>query len=317
MKNKSGKAGTKKFWFNASRNKRTDNMYFFQILDMAINVFDWKNLPDEIDPRFIELTLINKGHILFFRDEYLNGKYFSNEIEKEVNGRYLCLPCTLGGLWDVYNVPIQRKAYATNSYQKQCTIDDSVIIFNNYLRLPDVWVIREFANRLYEIQRTIDVNVKAQKTPIALITDENTRLTMKQFYKSYDGNEPFITVDKSFDPANSIKAVSTEAPFVARHLQDLKKEIFNEALTYFGIANINTVKKERLISDEVTRNLGGTEVEKHVRLNARKDACEKINKMFGLNIDVEYNSQIDIVVDATDAFDETKNRQNRGADYNE
>ena len=100
-------------------------------------------------------------------------------------------------------------------------------------------------------------------------------------------------------------------------MQDLKHEIFNEALTYFGISNINTVKKERLISDEVTHNLGGTEVEKHVRLNSRKEACEKINKMFGLNIDVEYNSQLDIVVDATQAFDETKQSQERGADYNE
>lgn len=315
MAKKSGKVGTKDFWFNASRNKRTENMYFFQILDMAINVFEWKNLPEEIDPRFIELTLINKGYCLFFKDEDLLPKNISGEMEDK-KGQYLCLPCTLGGTWDVYNRPIKRRAYATNSYQKNCTIDDSVIIYNNYLRQPDIWVINQFAERLYEIQRTIDVNVKAQKTPIMIVTDENTRLTMKQFHKQYDGNEPYITVDKSFD-LNGIKVLNTEAPYVASKLQDLKHETFNEVLTYFGISNINTVKKERLISDEVTRNLGGTEVEKHVRLNARKDACEIINRMFGLNIDVEYNSQLDIVVDATQAFDETKKSQNRVGDYSE
>lgn len=317
MAKKHGSVGTKEFWWNASKNKRTNNMYFFQLLDMAINVFDWKNLPDDIDPRMIELTLINKGYCLFFKDDALLSDRIIGDVGNEKpDGRYLCLPCTLGGTWDVYNVPIKRRAYATNSYQKQCDINDSVIIFNNYLRLPDIWVINQFAERLYEVQRTIDVNVKAQKTPVMIVTDNDTRLTMKQFHKQYDGNEPYITVDKSFD-LNGIKVLNTEAPYVASKLQDLKHEIFNEALTYFGISNINTVKKERLISDEVTRNLGGTEVEKHVRLNARKDACEKINKMFGLNIDVEYNSQLDIVVDATQAFDQTKNSQERSADYNE
>ena len=146
-----------------------------------------------------------------------------------------------------------------------------------------------------------------------MCTDEN-RLTMKNVWQKYDGNEPMMMVDKSFD-LNSIKVLNTEAPYVASNLQNLKKEIFNECLTYLGISNIASVKKERLISDEITRNLGGTEVEKHVRLNARKEACDKINKMFGLNIDVEYNSQIDIVVDATSAFDKTKDLQEREDDY--
>lgn len=295
------------FWWSASRNNSTDNMFFLQLLDMAINVFEWKNLPDEIDPRFIELCLINRGHILFFKDEDMEGVDGGK-------GRYLMLPASLGGTWSVYNVPNYRRAFASNGYQKQCTEKDSVIMYNNYLRMPDVWVIRQFAERLYECQRTIDVNVKAQKTPVIIVCDDNNRLTMENIWQRYDGNEPMTMVDKSFD-LNSITVLNTKAPYVASQLQNLKKEIFNECLTYLGIANIASVKKERLISDEITRNLGGTEVEKHVRLNARKEACEKINKMYGLDIDVEYNSQIDIVVDATDAFDKTKDEQERGDDY--
>lgn len=294
------------FWESATSNNRTFNMYYNQLLDMAINVFKYNNLPDEIDPRFIELKLISRGYTLFFRDEDMAGVDGSK-------GRYLCLPCAIGGTWNVYNVPIKRRAYATNGYQKNCTIDDSVIIYNNYLRQPDLWVINQYANRLYDIQRTIDINVKAQKTPIALVTNDRTRLTMRQFYKNYDGNEPYITVDESFD-LNGIKVINTESPYVASKLQDLKHEIFNECLTYFGISNINSVKKERMISDEVTRNLGGTEVERNVRLNARQDAIDKINKMFGLNIEVEYNSQLDLVVDSTHAFDSTVDEQERGED---
>lgn len=288
------------WWWNASRNGMTDNMFFYQLLDMAINVFEWKNLPDEIDPRFIELQLISRGNILFFKDEVMD--------------KMLALPAALGGTWDMYNIPKSRRAYATNGYQKQCDETDSVIMYNNYLRSPDLWIIEQFATRLYEVQRTIDVNVKAQKTPVVIITDEKNRLTFENLWEKYDGNEPMIMVDKSLE-LDKIKVINTEAPFVASQLQNLKKEIFNECLTHFGIANIATVKKERLISDEITRNLAGTEIEKHVRLNARKEGCEKINKMFGTNIDVIYNSQIDIVVDSTNAFDKTKEMQEREDDY--
>lgn len=297
----------RQFWWTGKNNIRTDNMFFYQLLDMAINVFEWKNLPDEIDPRFIELVLINTGRILFFKDEDM----LNPDGDK---GRYLMLRTAVGGTWSVYDVPNMRRAYASNGYQKELNEKNSVIMYNNYLRMPDIWVIQQFAQRLYECQRTIDVNVIAQKTPVLLVCTDENRLTMKNVWQKYDGNEPMMMVDKSFD-LNSIKVLNMEAPYVASNLQNLKKEIFNECLTYLGIANIASVKKERLISDEVTRNLGGTEVEKHVRLNARKEACEKINKMFGLNIEVEYNSQIDIVVDATDAFDKTKDEQERGADY--
>ena len=297
----------RQFWWTGKNNIRTDNMFFYQLLDMAINVFEWKNLPDEIDPRFIELVLINTGRILFFKDEDM----LNPDGDK---GRYLMLRTAVGGTWSVYDVPNMRRAYASNGYQKELNEKNSVIMYNNYLRMPDIWVIQQFAQRLYECQRTIDVNVIAQKTPILLVCTDENRLTMKNIWQKYDGNEPMMMVDKSLD-LSSIKVLNMEAPYVASNLQNLKKEIFNECLTYLGIANIASVKKERLISDEVTRNLGGTEVEKHVRLNARKEACEKINKMFGLNIEVEYNSQIDIVVDATDAFDKTKDEQERGADY--
>ena len=297
----------RQFWWTGKNNIRTDNMFFYQLLDMAINVFEWKNLPDEIDPRFIELVLINTGRILFFKDEDM----LNPDGDK---GRYLMLRTAVGGTWSVYDVPNMRRAYASNGYQKILDEKNSVIMYNNYLRMPDIWVIQQFAQRLYECQRTIDVNVIAQKTPVLIVCTDENRLTMKNVWQKYDGNEPMMMVDKSFD-LSSIKVLNMEAPYVASNLQNLKKEIFNECLTYLGIANIASVKKERLISDEVTRNLGGTEVEKHVRLNARKEACEKINKMFGLNIDVEYNSQIDIIVDATDAFDKTKDEQERGADY--
>mgnify|MGYP000119689030 CR=1 FL=1 len=59
-------------------------------------------------------------------------------------------------------------------------------------------------------------------------------------------------------------------------------------LRYLGISNINVQKKERLITDEVTRNQGGTIASRYSRLESRREAVRKINEMFGLNIEVNY-----------------------------
>ena len=157
--------------------------------------------------------------------------------------------------------------------------------------------VEMFSKRLYNLDRAIDVNANAQKTPILILCDENQRLVMKNLYKQYEGNEPFIFGNKNLD-VNGVTVLSTGAPYVADKLYELKTQLWNEALTYLGISNINIVKKERLITDEVTRNQGGTVASRYSRLESRRQACEKINKMFGLDIWVDYREDYQEVVES-------------------
>lgn len=262
----------KKTWESAYLNNRTYLMYYNRLLELAINMFEWKGLPTSVDERFLELTLVSDGYAVYFDDEVLGN---------------LCLQCMIGGNLDVYRIPIERTAYATNGYQARLTAEDSVIIFNNYTHTNCLLDIELYARRLYEIERTIDVNVIAQKTPLIIRADENQRLTLKNLYMQYDGNEPFIFGDKQLD-MDGIKVLKTDAPYTADKLNILKRQIWNEALTYLGIENSNTEKKERLVSDEVTTNLGAVEAQRFCRLNARRQAADKINAMFGTNITVDY-----------------------------
>ena len=260
------------FWESAWTNNATFMQYYNRLTELSISMFEWKNLPPTIDPRFMELTLFADGQAVFFKDEVLG---------------YLCLQNILGGEFDVYRVPIKRRAYAVNGYQKDLTRDDSVIIFNNYLHTNSMLDVRMFAKRLYNIDRAIDVNANAQKTPILIQCDETQRLTMLNVYKQYQGNEPVIFGDKNLN-TNGVKVLQTNAPYVCDKLYQLKTQIWNEALTYLGISNINVQKKERLITDEVTRNQGGTIASRYSRLESRREACKKINDMFGLNIWCDY-----------------------------
>ena len=273
-----GKAKRAK-WESALLNNRTYLQYYYRLLELAINMYEWKNLPPSVDERFLELTLFSDGMAVFFRDEVLGE---------------LCLQCMIGGQLDVYRIPIERTAYATNGYQARLDETNSVIIFNNYTHTNSMLDVEMYARRLYEIERTIDVNVKAQKTPFIIRATENQRLTIKNLYMQYDGNEPFIFGDKNL-AMDGIKVLKTDAPYVADKLNILKRQIWNEALTYLGIENSNTEKKERLVSDEVTTNLGGVEAQRFCRLNARRQAAKKINEMFGLNISVDFRQETQTV----------------------
>lgn len=260
------------FWESARYNSVQFMQYFNRLTELAISMFKWENVPDTIDVRFLELALFGDGKALFFKDDVIG---------------YVALRCTTGGMWSVYNVPSERRAYASNGYQNFLTDENSVIIYNNMLHTNSTLEIENFSRRLWDLDRTIDVNVKAQKTPVLIRCDETQRLTMKNLYMKFEGNEPFIFGDKNLDP-NSIKVLTTEAPYISDKLQTLKMQIWNEALTYLGISNTNSQKKERMLSDEVLRNLGGTIASRYSRLESRRSACDQINKMFGLNIECNF-----------------------------
>ena len=271
-----------KFWQSARRNNATYLQYYMHLAELSMSMFEWKNLPDTVDARFLELTLFEDGQIVFFKDEELG---------------YLCLQCAVNGGFNVYRIPTNRRAYAVNGYQKNLTENDSVIIYNNFLRTNSMLDVRNFAERLYNIDRAIDVNINAQKTPILIKCDEQQRLTMLNTYQQYDGNQPVIFGDKALN-TNAFQVLNTGAPLVADKLYTLKTQLWNECLTYLGISNINVQKKERLITDEVTRNQGGTIASRYARLEARRQACDQINRMFGLNISCDYREDYrDITLD--------------------
>lgn len=274
MSRKGRKAQTESFL----QNQRTYLQYVNRLTELSISMFDWKNLPETIDARFLELALFNDGMTVFFKDEVMG---------------YLALQVMIGGALDVYRIPITRTAFAQNGYQMKLNSNNSVIIFNNMLHTNSILDVQEMSKRLYEIQRTIDVNVIQQKTPKIITCTENQRLVMKNLYAQYMGNEPFIYGDKNLD-LSGIKTFDTTSPYVADKLYDLKTQYWNEALTYLGISNVNTVKKERMITDEVQRNLGGTIASRYSRLFMRQQACEQINRMFGLNISVDYREDMQV-----------------------
>lgn len=242
------------------------NQYALRLYEMCLSRGVW-TMPDTVDTRYLETTLCRDGQAVFFRDDVLG---------------YIVLPLSTRGKLDVYGNPSQYYAIGINGYRVPLDNTNSVIIYNNYTRTGNIYDINIYANRLYDCDGVIDVNIRSQKTPTLVICDESEKIAMQNVYKKIDGNEPAIFAKRNFD-ANNIRSISTGAPFVADKIYEMKMNIWNEALTALGIPNSNYEKKERVITDEVTRSQGATIACRNSPEKMRQQACEKINKMFGLD----------------------------------
>lgn len=272
-------------------NDYTFTDYYYRLMLMARSVFEWKNLPNGIDEKWIEKYLFTQGKCMFFKDETLG---------------FMVAGVTESNMLNPYDEPTSIRPIATNyEHTKEYENNvEAVIIRNNDDMIPTALTIQLYAYRLAEISRTIDVNVKAMKTPVLITCTDKQRYSLKQVYSQFSGNEPVIYGDKSGD-FDSIKTLNTNAPVVFDKLQIHKHDIWNEVMTFLGIDNSNQDKRERLVTDEVSANDEQIKISAELMLKSRQKACEDINRIFGTNISVKLRecskiSEVDYAEDDID-----------------
>lgn len=265
-------------WQSAEMNNLQYRMYYEMLEQMACAIYRWENLPSEIDQRFLELTLFNRGMSVFFRDEEYDAFF-----------------ATMGapsGQINMYQNPLSYIAYGADGFHRNLKAADCVPIWNNYLRRPDINAMKIYARRLADIDRTIDVNLMTQKMPVFITVPESQRLTVQNMIKQYAGNEPVIVgADGIFDPSQ-MSYLSPGAPFIAPDLLKAKQTVWSEVMTYFGIENTNVSKAERVQSAEVEANNGQIEANRLIRLNCRREACKEINRKYGLDVWCDMNKDV-------------------------
>lgn len=252
-------------------NIHTYNDYLNRIGLIAKSMFIWEGLPQGCNERYLEEALYREGRAVFFYDEEYG---------------FMTLKVNPTNQFNVYGEPTDVKASGHNGFIRDISDQEYVYIRNNEYEIPTLYTTRLFAYRLANAERTIDTNVNNQKFPLVIITDDKQKLSMKSMYQKVATNEPVIFGVKGLD-LDSIKTLDTSAPYVADKLQDYKHQIWNEVMNFLGINNANTDKRERLISDEVNANNEQIMFSVHTMLKTREEACEQINKMFGLNVSVK------------------------------
>lgn len=256
-------------------NVKTVDMYKKQMISLACNVFNFKNLLEVapfMDLSYVNRELVHKGSIAFFKDEYLG---------------LLALPYVNMGRLDLYGRPVDIQVIGKNGYTRQLKFGEYVIMYDNMSRYPLIFDILQYADRVASITRTIDINTVQQRTPRIWKTKTENLKTIEDVINGIDSNnEAIVTYDNL--ELDDTTVVLEPAPFVADKLSEQKDKIWNEYLRLIGIANTSFQKKERNIQDEVFISQAGTIASRYTRFEARKEAIDKMNKKWELKIEVEY-----------------------------
>ena len=270
-----------KFIDSAILNNATYLDYLDRFKKVALSIFEWVNLPKSMNARWLEMCLFYKGQASLLKDK---------------NFGFINTNCTSDGYINIYGLPTELNCYSFE-YQEDRRLysglnptedneeqqyEEAILVQNNFESVPTCGTLELFAYRLYEVERTCDVNIKSQKFPVMIIVDENQRLMMENLYNQYDGNQPFIFGDKQQLDSNMLKSINTEAPYVVDKLTEYKEKIWNEALSFLGINNINLDKKERLITGEANANNEFINLNLQSYLAPRLEACRQFNELFGL-----------------------------------
>lgn len=254
-------------------NDRVLGDYFYRLMLISRALFKWDNLPNGIDENWIERYLFSEGKCLFYKDPTVG---------------YMVAKMGESGPLNYYDEPTTVRPYATNYLYTGEQLENNVnciIIRNNDMMMPTSPTIQLYSYKLTNIDRTIDVNIIAQKTPIIVKCSDKQKLSLKNAINQRNDNEPVIYADKNLDLAN-IEILDLRPPKVFPDLQLQKHAVWNECMTFLGVNNANQDKRERLVTDEVSANDEQVKASEDVMLKARERACELINKMFNLKITV-------------------------------
>lgn len=256
-------------------NGYTYNDYLERMKKICLSMFEWQNLPDTMNARYLEMCLYYKGQAALLKDDTYG--FINTQAADSGYINIYGLP-TLLNCWS-YSYNSQRNLYVPDSDDTEQ--DSCILVMNTFERVPTCATIELFAKRLAEAQRTIDINLAAQRTPCLVLTDKNQEFTLRQMYAQYEGNSPVIYANKDQLNPEAIKTIDTQAPYVIDKLMAYKREIWNEFLSFIGVSNLSE-KRERLVTAETDSNNELVNLNMQSYLVPRQKACEEFNKLFNL-----------------------------------
>lgn len=260
---------------NPAKNRQflIESMYQRVLTELAVNRFKWTNLPDSVNPRWLELNLFYTALCVFYRD---------NEYHK-----YLALRATGAGRINMVGNPVSFTMLGPLFKSKTLPARQVVPIWANYLRIPDLDIVTIYAHKLAELDRTIEINSKNARVNRAIVTQENQRLTMANITRMLDEGQKDVTISDRQLIEGLVPIDMGIDPMSYEKMHILRTRLWNECMGLLGINNANQDKKERLVASEVGANDDQIGAMQDVNLNARQYAADQINKKYRLDVSVE------------------------------
>ena len=248
------------------------NLIYNRYKMLSLNMFRWEGLPQTIESRHIENSLFNYGLCLIVNDDDLG---------------FISVPCNYGAYMNVNSIPTEVITCGFNYIKTFDYIrkdkNKCQLILNNDLAIGNEQYIFDYAQRMFEVENCIRVNINQQKFPWFVNTTPNNKKTMETMFQKVLNGEPYILGSK--DQIGNVEVLTLNTPYIADKLNEYKYELEREILSFHGLNN-NFEKKERLLVDEVNSNNDFIDRNVELMYRQRQLACESLNKKFGWNVKV-------------------------------
>ena len=250
-----------------------EDLLLNEFLNLAINRFTWTNLPKGLTSERLEELLICHGTL---------GAFVENEM-------LVILPLFGTKKVNIYNEHTDFHLFGFNGQTFTKSEEELVKLKNNQLGTEDLSTLQIYAKKIDDIEQTQDVNLLQQTIPKLIGTNKDWILTAKNIIKQIKEHK-FVIFTKSKGIENQIKkeeVLDNTAPYLLDKLSDYENFYRNKVLTFLGINNANTDKKERLITSEVDANNDYIQINLDLMYDMRKRFCMEVKEKFGIIINVE------------------------------
>lgn len=262
-------------------NMMIETLYLRMLAELATNRFKWIGLPDTIDERYLELTLYRRALCVFYYDKEF--------------GRYMALQAAQNGRINMYDNPTKFTVIGNSMVSRQLTSKECVPIWDNDLRVPSYDIALLYARRLTAAEVSLDQNILLTRRPIIIGADQTEKHSYQQVWNMTREGEPVIfgtplLTESIGDKIMPLQLAPANIHETIMKLHAIKVNIWNDCLTWFGIKNADLTKRERMIVDEVDSNHEQVKIYRNIALSERRRAAEQINRMFDLDVHVEWNN---------------------------
>lgn len=259
------------YWQSANYTRRMYNALRDQVIAMALMRFKWLNLPSTCDERFLEQTLFFQGYATIAHPKAQPKTFYSTQ-------------AVFSGKQNVYLEPTSWRSFGINGWNFEVTPKNGVIVYDNVLRRPTIDLIDLHVRELVDIMRTKQINRMHCKTPWIVKTPPDKELDAVNLIKQVIGGEPAVLGTDALSDI-TFDSIPLQVPFLGQELTADELNVWNRIYSALGISNL-TFKAERQIEDEVAAQAEPTDLMALSPLQSRRWAADKLNKRFGLNIQV-------------------------------
>lgn len=267
--------------FGSIRNPLEDKEYMLKtaVIDMlqkSTRIFRYNNLPETIQAKDLETQLQVGGFAIW----------------KDVNGQLYTFTGGLGGQPNPYYLPtIATVANPALNYTKNLTIDeDCVVMLNDNFYQGMIPMYSKYGNLLVEAEVSLKYAIINARVPALIQADnDNTYKSAVEFFKKVVEGKDYgvISSKEMFD------GIRSHDFYKQAYIKDLIESIQYIKGSWYNAIGLNAafnMKREAINEAEATLNEDILYPTIDVMLECRKNALEKVNKMFGTNITVELDS---------------------------